>query len=125
MIKIMKKNLKTRKKVRDHCHYTRKFRGAAHSECNLRYKVPKEIPVVFHNGSTYDYHFIIKQLAEEFECEFKCLGKNTEKYITFSVPLKKENSKIIITYKLKFIYSLPGIYDKKMQEMHGNKKKIG
>ena len=63
--------------------------GAAHSECNLRYKVPKEISVVFHNGSTYDYHFIIRQLAEEFEGKFKCLGENTEKYIAFSVPLKK------------------------------------
>ena len=40
-------------KVRDHCHYTGKFRGAAHSICNLRYKTLKEIPVVFHNGSTY------------------------------------------------------------------------
>ena len=57
-------------KVRDHCHYTGKFRGAAHSICNLRYKTPKEIPVVFHNGSTYDYHFIIKQLAIEFKGEF-------------------------------------------------------
>ena len=47
-------------KVRDHCHYTRKFRGAAHSGCNLRYKVPKEIPIVFPNGSTFDYHFVIK-----------------------------------------------------------------
>ena len=50
-------------KVRDHCHYTGKYREAAHSICNLRYKISKEIPVVFHNGSTYDYHFIIKQLA--------------------------------------------------------------
>ena len=50
-------------KVRDHCHYTGKYRGAAHSICNLRYKISKEIPVVFHNGSTYDYRFIIKQLA--------------------------------------------------------------
>ena len=66
-------------KVRDHCHYTGKFRGIAHSECNLRYKVTKEIPVVFHNVSTYHNHFIIKQLAEEFEDEFKCLGENTEK----------------------------------------------
>ena len=48
-------------KVRDHCHYTRKFRRAAHNICNLSYKVPKNISVVFHNGSTYDYHFIIKQ----------------------------------------------------------------
>ena len=87
--------IKTRKKVRDHCHYTRKFRGAAHSVCNLRYKVPKEIPIVFHNCSTYDYHFIIKKLAKEFEDEFECLGKNTEKYITFSVPLKKENDEKI------------------------------
>ena len=64
-------------KVRDHCHYTGKYSGAAHDICNLRYKIPKEIPVVFHNGSTYDYHFIIKGLAEEFEGEFECLGENT------------------------------------------------
>ena len=49
-----------------------KQENAAHSECNLRYKVPKEMSVVFHNGSTYDYHFIIKQLAKEFEGEFEC-----------------------------------------------------
>ena len=46
-------------KVRDHCHYTGKYSGAAHDVCNLRYKIPKEILVVFHNGSTYDYHFIV------------------------------------------------------------------
>ena len=56
-------NDKKKKKVRDHYHYTGRFRGAAHSGCNLRYKVPKDIPVVFHNGSTYDYHFIVKKLA--------------------------------------------------------------
>ena len=77
-------------KVRDHCHYTGKFRGGSHDICNLRYKIPKEISVVFHNGSTYDYHFIIKELVEEFEREFEGLGKNTEKYITFSVSIKKE-----------------------------------
>ena len=60
--------------------------------------------MVFYNGSTYDYHFIIKQLVEEFKDQFSCLGENTEKYITFSVPIKKEldDNKIII-YKLKFI----------------------
>ena len=47
-------------KVRDHCYYTRKYRGAAHNICNLRYKTPKEIPILFHNGSACDYHFIIK-----------------------------------------------------------------
>ena len=76
-------------KVRDHCHYTGKFRGAAHNICNLRYKIPKEIPTVFHNGSTYDYHFIFKLLAIEFKGEFECLGRKTKKYIMFSVPIKK------------------------------------
>ena len=84
-----KKEFKLKRKVRDHCHYTGKYRGAAHSICNLRYKISKEIPVVFHNGSTYDYHFINKQLAREFKGYFHCLGENTEKYISFSVQLKK------------------------------------
>ena len=93
-------------KVRDHCHYTGKYRGAAHSICNLNYKIPREILVVFHNESTYDYHFIVKQLAKKFKGNFDCLGENTEKYITFPVPIKKEreNDKAII-YKLKFIDS--------------------
>ena len=97
-------------KVRDYSHYTGKFRGAAHTICDLRYKVLREIPVVFHNGSTYDYHFIIKQLAEEFEGQFNCLGENTEKHITFSVPIYKENDNgnKTLAYKLNFIdsYSL-------------------
>ena len=76
------KNNKKHYKVRDHCRYTRKYRGAAHDICNLRYKIPKKIPVVFHNGSTYDYNFIIKDLVKEFEGNFACLGENTEKYIT-------------------------------------------
>ena len=54
-------------KLRDHCHYTGECRGAAHSICNLKLSVPKEIPIVFHNESNYDYHFIIKELAKEFE----------------------------------------------------------
>ena len=44
---------------------------------DLRYKTPKKFPVVFHNCSTYDYHFIMKELAEESEGQFECLGKNT------------------------------------------------
>ena len=51
-------------KVRDHCHYTGEYRGAANSICKLKYSVRKKIPIVFHNGSNYDYHFIIKELAE-------------------------------------------------------------
>ena len=117
-------------KVRDHCHYTGIYRGAAHNVCNLRYKVPKEIPVVFHNGSTYDYHFIIKELAKEFDGNFNCLGENTEKYITFSVPLKKkiENKNLEITYKIKFIdsfrfmsSSLSKLVDNLSERIHNNK----
>ena len=75
-------------KVKDNCHYTGKYRGAAHRIFNLRYNTPDEIPVIFHNGSNYDYQFIIKELAEEFEGDFECLGENKEKYINFSVPIK-------------------------------------
>ena len=51
---------------------------------------PKEIPVVFHNGSTYDSRFIYNKLAEEFYGQIQCLGEYTEKHITFSVPSSKE-----------------------------------
>ena len=54
-------NNKKYHKVKDHCHYTGKYRGAAHNICNLRYKISKEVSVVFHNGSIYKYHFIIKE----------------------------------------------------------------
>ena len=124
------KNDKKNYKVRDHCHYTGKYRGAAHNICNLRYKIPKEIPIVFHNDSTYDYHFIIKELVKEFEGNFECLGENTEKYITFSVPIKKriENKDMEITYKIKFIdsfrfmaTSLSKLADNLTEDIHGDK----
>ena len=59
-------NYINRKKVKDNCHYTGKFRVAAHSKCNLNYNVPKDIPIVIHNAN-YDTHFIINQLVEEFK----------------------------------------------------------
>ena len=68
--------LKLYHKIKDHCHYTGKFREAAHSICNLRCKTPKEIPVVFHYVSTYDYDFIIEQLAKEFKGQLEYLGEN-------------------------------------------------
>ena len=58
---------KTIFKVQDHCrHYTGEYIGATHSICNLKYSIPKDNPIGFHNGSNYDYHFIIKELAKEF-----------------------------------------------------------
>ena len=119
-------------KVKDHCNYLGKYRGAAHNICNLRYRIPKEIPIVFHNGSTYDYHFIIKELVKEFDGNFECLGENTEKYITFTVPIKKEiknkNKIIEITYKIKLIdsyrfmsTSLSKLVDKLSEGNHNNR----
>ena len=55
-----------------------KYRDAVHSICDLKFNVSNEIPVVFHNGSKYDYHFIIKELANEFEGQFECISKNNE-----------------------------------------------
>ena len=113
ILKKLSKSINYRK-VREHCHYTGKFRRAAHGICNLKFNVPNEIPVAFHNGSNYDYHFIIKELANEFEGKFECLGKNTEKYKTFSVSIEKEvkeidkdgdESVVTISYKIKFIDS--------------------
>ena len=70
------------------------------------YKVPKDIPIILHNAS-YDTHFIINQLAEEFKRELNCIGENMEKYITFSVPIKKEcDDNKTIAYKLRCIDSL-------------------
>ena len=60
-------------------HYTGEYKGAVNSICSLRYSIYKEIPLIFYNGSNYDYHFIIKNLGKDFVEEFSCLGENTEK----------------------------------------------
>ena len=89
-------------------------RGTAHSICSWKYSVPKEIPIVFHNGSNYDYYFILKQLVEEFEGKFTYLGENTVCYIIFSVPIEKEVTRIdkkgkeitkTLSYRLQFLNS--------------------
>ena len=73
--------------------------------------MPNEIPAFFHNGSNYDYDFIIKELANKFQGQVEFLGENTEKYKTFSVPMKKgvtkidkdrKESVVTISYKIKF-----------------------
>ena len=71
MLYMYKKDLtlmiKKYQRLIDHCHRTGKYRGTAHDICNLRYKIPKDIPVVFHNSSTYDYKFIIKELPKNLK----------------------------------------------------------
>ena len=101
---------KKHRQVRDHDHYTSKYRGAAHSICNLRYSTQKDIPVLFHNVTNYDFNLIITELAKEFRSELQCIPVNTNKYLSFSIPIKKKvyaNSikKKGVTYNLKFIDS--------------------
>ena len=97
-------------KVKDHCHYTGRFRGAAHNFCNLNYKKPKFIPVVFHNLSGYDSHLFIKNLGFT-DGTIDCIPNNEEKYISFtkntvvgSYTDKKGKNKPI-NHKIRFIDS--------------------
>ena len=71
------------KKVRDHCHFTGKYRGAAHNSCNLKYRKPNFTPVVFHNLSGYDSHLFIKNLGFTAG-NIDCIPNNEEKYISFT-----------------------------------------
>ena len=71
-------------RVKDHCHITGEFRGAAHNSCNINYKIPKFIPVYFHNLSNYDGHLLIKKLRGTNNEKIKCIPSNEEKYISFS-----------------------------------------
>ena len=79
--KFKNKHVKDKKcrKVKDDCHNTEEYGDAAHSICNVKYSVTKKICIVFHNESSYDYYFIIKELEVEFFKKFTCLGENTEK----------------------------------------------
>ena len=72
------------RKVRDHCHYTGLYRGAAHSSCNLQYKIPSYVPVIFHNLADYDAHLFIKELAS-YTTDISVIAKNTEDYISFGI----------------------------------------
>ena len=97
-------------RVRDHCHLTGIYRGAAHNKCNLQYRKPKFIPVVFHNLSGYDSHLFIKNLGVT-EGNINCIPNNEEKYISFSKDIvvgeyTNKNGKIVdIKQQLRFIDS--------------------
>ena len=79
-------DLDKEKRVRDHCHLTGVFRGAAHPECNLQRKLPDRIPVFFHNLKNYDDHIIIKNLTESiFHSQVTIIPSSLEKYIGFFI----------------------------------------
>ena len=102
-------------KVKDHCHYTGKYRGAAHTKCNLKYRKPNFTPVVFHNLSGYDAHLFIKNLG--YDLGNNCIPNNEEKYISFTKTIKVgsyENKKGEIkpkTHNIRFIDSFKFMSD--------------
>ena len=108
-------------RVRDHCHFTGRYRGPAHNKCNLKYRKPKNISVFFHNLSGYDSHLFIKKLGTPDKNEnIDCIPNNEEKYISFSKTIvtgqytnkkgevKNKTFKIVFKDSLKFMSSSLG-----------------
>ena len=115
---ICGEELKNDNKVRDHCHYTGRYRGAAHNKCNLNYSKPKDVPVFFHNLSGYDSHLFIRSLASPNPKEYiECIPNNEEKYVSFTKnkivgkytnkkgEVKHKTFKIVFKDSLKFMRS--------------------
>ena len=69
-------------KIRDYCHITSKFRGAAHQSCNLNFQLTKRIPVIFHNLKGYDSHLIFSVL-HKFNLKINVIPNGLEKYMAF------------------------------------------
>ena len=101
-------------KVRDHCHYTGLYQGAAHNNCNLKYRIPDHISIVFHNLSGYDAHLFIKELGRTFnKNDIGVIAENKEKYISFKVKINvklagvkyKDGTQVHKNNQLRFIDS--------------------
>ena len=113
---ICGKLLNIQDRVRDHCHFTGRYRGAAHNRCNLKYNKPNNISVFFHNLTGYDSHLFIKKLGVT-EGNIDCIPNNEEKYISFSKTIKTgeytnkkgetkdKNFKIVFKDSMKFLLS--------------------
>ena len=98
-------------KVRDHCHFTGEYRGAAHNSCNLQCKKPLILPVILHNLQGYDAHLFIKQLSG-LKGELNCIPSTEEKYISFSKKIKvdeyrsrKIGEMVSLNFEIRFIDS--------------------
>ena len=81
--------------IRKKSKYYRNFKkGTAHSICKFKYTTQRDTPVVIHNGSNYDFHLIIKELAEEFREEIHCIHEDREKYKSFSITSAYQSSDV-------------------------------
>ena len=69
-------------RVRDHCHITRKYRGAAHNKCNRSFRLTDKIPVIFHNLKGYDLHLNMQEIGK-FKMNISVIPNNLEKYMAF------------------------------------------
>ena len=113
---ICGKLLNLQDRVRDHCHFTGRYRGAACNICNLKYCKPNNISVFFHNLTGYDSHLFIKKLNTTMGT-IDCIPNNEENYISFSKTIKtgeykdkkgetkNKNFKIIFKDSMKFLKS--------------------
>jgi hypothetical protein len=98
--KIIPKNII----VRDHCHITSQFRGAAHQLCNLKARTSLDIKIIFHNGSNYDFKFIVRKLYKICQ-EIKAILFTDEKFLTFSIQIPKTQIKFTFIDSLRFLPS--------------------
>ena len=71
-------------KVRDHCHVTGKYRGAAHWSCNVNFKMTEKVPLIFHGLKGYDSHLIFKELSK-FIVKISDIPNGLEKYMAFTI----------------------------------------
>ena len=92
----------TKIKVRDHCHVTGKFRGAAHQSCNLNVRTSLKIPVFFHNGSGYDFKHFIRKLYK-IDRNIKIISQTEEKYFSITVKVEETNIQFEFKDSLKFL----------------------
>ena len=90
-------------KVRDHCHLTGKYRAAAHESCNINFKLTRTIPVIFHNLSSYDAHFLIEDISNAFDGDLNVIPITTEKYISFTKKVKGTKIKLCFIDLLRFL----------------------
>ena len=92
------KIIKNKDKVRDHCHITGEYRGPAHSQCNLKLKISRTLPIIFHNLEGYDGHIILRELNNFKDIHIQVIPKSSEKYMSIII-----NRNIVFLDPLRFL----------------------
>ena len=92
------KMINNKDQVRGHYHITGKFRGAAHKECNSKLRIPRKIPIIFHNLEGYDGHLIFRELNNFKDIDIQVIPKTNERYMSIIV-----NNSIVFLDSLQFL----------------------